>query len=195
MQKTLLSTLLFVVLLTLTLTPLASANFTVANDSNMKVSVIYGYWDADQNLFRIRGYYHIPPNGSRSLWVPAKVTKVFARIWTRVDVVKHDRDNYSSSRVHPKRAFDVFYKQDGTIVRSNVPHKELVKRSNFYQYDNNTTFRYKEGEDDTPVNIPDPNLRAAIEKKLGKTSGGCDQPGRYAETDSTAHVWSGGASH
>ena len=172
MRKTNLAISLFV-LLTLTLTQLASADFTVANDSNTKVSVIYGYWDGDKNLFRIRGYYHIPPNEAKALRVPAKVTKVFARIWTRVDVVKQDRDNYSSSKVHPKRAFDVFYKQDGTIVQSNVPHNELVKRSDFYQYDNNTTFRYNEVvEEDAvvedawdpnrPVNIPDPNLRAAI---------------------------------
>ena len=150
-------------------TALASGSFTVANDSDVKISVIYGYWDGDQSRFRIRGYYHIPPNESKSLWAPAKVTEVFARIWTQADVVKHDRDSYQSSKVHPRLAFDVFYKQDGTIVRSDVPHDELVTRSDFYKYANNTTFRYQPGNGS--VNIPDPNLRAAIEKALGKTSG------------------------
>ena len=134
-----------VLMLILTLTPLASAGFTVANDSDVKIEVIYGYWDGDQNLFRIRGYYHILPNESKSLWAPAGVTEVFARIWQSQsnNVVKHDRDSYQSSKVHPRLAFDVFYKQDGTIVRSDVPHNELVTRSDFYKYANNTTFRYK----------------------------------------------------
>ena len=169
MQKTLLSTLLFV-LLTLTLTPLASAGFTVANDSDVKIEVIYGYWDVDQNLFRIRGHYHISPNKSTTLWTPAKVTEVFARIWSKdAGVAKYDRDSYQSSRVHPKLAFDVFYKQDGTIVRSDVPNNELVTRGDFYKYANNTTFRYQPGNGS--INIPDPNLRAAIEKALGKAKG------------------------
>ena len=159
-----------VLMLMLTLTPLASAGFTVANDSDVKIEVIYGYWDGDQNLFRIRGYYHIPPNESKSLWTPAGVSEVFARIWQSQsnNVVEHDRESYQSSRVHPRLAFDVFYKQDGTIVKSDVPNNELVTRSDFYKYANNTTFRYQPGNG--AVTIPDPNLRAAIEEALGKVS-------------------------
>ena len=153
-------------------TALASGSFTVANDSDVKIEVIYGYWDGEQSRFRVKGYYHIPPNESKSLWTPAKVTEVFARIWQSQsgNVVEHDRESYQSSRIHPRLAFDVFYKQDGTIVRSDVPHNELVTRGDFYKYANNTTFRYHQPGGGS-VNIPDPNLRAAIKEALGKASG------------------------
>ena len=164
-----------VLMLMLTLVPLASAGFMVVNDSDIAIMVIYGYWDysywddGDEGIFRIRGYYHVPPNESGLLWTPEEVTEVFARIWPQTQdyVVEHDRESYEFP-VHPRLAFEVFSEADGTIVESNVPHDELVTRGDFYEYANNTIFRYQGGGS---VNITDPNLRAAIEEALGKASG------------------------
>ena len=66
MQKTLLSLSLFVLLM-LTLTQLAAADFTVTNDSNERLKVIYAYFDPGEDAFRIKGYYHINPGGVQTV--------------------------------------------------------------------------------------------------------------------------------
>ena len=169
MQKTLLSLSLFVLLM-LTLTQLAAADFTVVNDSNERLKVIYSYFDPSEDAFWIKGYYHINPGNSKRLKVPENVDQVVARIWTASEAVVHDRPTYWTWAVHPRRAFEVVYKHKERIVlQSNVPREELVAFDDFYAYANNTTFTYQPGNGS--VNIPDRYLSDAIEKALGKVIG------------------------
>ena len=164
---------IFLVLLMLTFAQSTPADFTVINNSTTEtVAVIYSYWDLTQNAWRIQGYYHVKPQKSRKLSVPENVDTVYARIWSASRMVKHDRKEYQSSAVHPQEAFNVVYLNDGTIIQSDVPQEELVTRTDFYGYPNNSPFTFTQFQDEeAPVNIPDPNLRAAIEEALGKAPG------------------------
>ena len=115
MRKALLITTIFL-LLTLTLTQLAAADFTVANDSNTKVKVIYVYFDPSQEAFRIKGYYHINPGKSKRLKVPDEVDQVVARIWTASEVVGHDRSVI----------LDMGSPSEKGILKAYDPHEDRV---------------------------------------------------------------------
>ena len=135
-------------LLTLTLTPLAVADYTIFNTHDTQTAwVVYSTWRPASNDFpagfRTRGWYRVRPGETRTLSVPAGNSWVYLRITrpypTEIRPGDHEtRDNFLVW-MHPNRAFTAVETADGTFLASDWDQDDLVQER-FYEYANGGRF-------------------------------------------------------
>ena len=129
-------------LLTLTMTQLVPANYSVFNGRDTTNAwVTYSYWNG--NFYRTRGWYKVEPGELQQLYVPSWVVDVYVRI-ERNGLVRPSnhatRLNYILW-IHPRKAFTVHEDVvNDAIAYSSVNRAELVKTAGFYKYSNGGRF-------------------------------------------------------
>ena len=135
-------------LLTLTLTPLAIADYTIFNGHDTQSAwVVYstrrsasGGWPAG---FRTWGWYQVKPGETRTLSVPSGNKWVYVRVThpypTEILPSDHQtRDNFPVW-MHPNRAFTAVETASGTFLDSDWDQDALVQER-FYEYANGGRF-------------------------------------------------------
>lgn len=152
MRKTILS--IFILTL-LTLTQLATADFTVSNDSNTTILFTLSRYlnagvYAGNNYpagWRVQGWFEVLPGGSIVFPVPAANNpNVFLHIIRRDQSEIKPTDHASRVSggwlIHPTNAFIVVEKADGTgkLLKSDQLANQLI-RKNHYGYPNGSFIR------------------------------------------------------
>ena len=155
--------LLLVVLLTLTLPPLTTADYTIFNGHDTQNAwVVYSTWRAASGGwpagFRTRGWYRVRPGETRTLSVPSGNKRVYLRITHPYPAEIQPSDHPTRSNflfwMHPNRAFTAVETADGTFLDSNWDQDALVQKR-FYEYANGGRF-----------NIPGPSGLSPSETAL-----------------------------
>ena len=138
-------------LLTLTLTPLAIADYTVFNGHDTQSAwVVYstrrsasGGWPAG---FRTRGWYRVRPGETRTLSVPSGNSWVYLRITRLYPTEIRPRDHQTRDNflfwMHPNRAFTAVETVNGTFLDSDWDQDALVQER-FYEYANGGRFNIR----------------------------------------------------
>ena len=148
-------------LLTITIIPLATANYLVYNGSKDESAyVAYAYFDpggnsaADSTVstvtvykpagYRVSGYYRVKPGSFRDLGVPSKTKDVYVRI-TRAGLIRpenHEKRDSYAFHLHPTKAFSLVESGDGRILKEpdGIRRSELVNTGGFYKYSNGGRF-------------------------------------------------------
>ena len=193
MRKTLLKPILFIFLgIACLVSEVASAEWkdnTVVNQTTHPVTVIYSTWrGASRGIpsgYRTRGYFRVSPGKQRRFQAWANNRIYFLIQKDRQTIKPHAGTETLSFWVHPNLDFTVVSQQlNSAVPRTQLtytsrPATSLTHQDGFMRYNNGARITVTENWRpvpskaalNAPVNIPDPNLRAAIEKKLGKTSG------------------------
>ena len=136
--------LIFIFLIaTLIQTPLATADFLIANGSATEDAwVIYSIWrsaSADWPAgWRTRGYYKVEPGGTRNLFVPEDNTWVYIRVKRAGKEIKptdHATRDNSSFWIHPSQAFTVVETSEGDFLKSDHG-KSSLEKADLYKYRN-----------------------------------------------------------
>ena len=128
---------------TLTLTQLATADYTITNGSATEPAwVIYSAWrGADANWpagYRTKGYYKIEPGDTRNLLVPENNTWIYIYVKRAGKEVKppaHATRDAFPFWIHPSRAFIVVETAEGDFLKSNHGRWSL-ERADLYKYRN-----------------------------------------------------------
>ena len=141
MRKTTFSIIVFVVL-TLTITQLAGADYRLTNGTTEDVWAVYsilepasGNWPEG---WRTKGWYKIEPGATRNLIIPQDNTWVYIRVENAEGEIKppdHEtRDKYLFW-IHPFEPFTVVETNEGEFLRSNRVEWSL-EQADLYEYRN-----------------------------------------------------------
>ena len=140
--------ILIVGLLTLTLTPLATSDYSIFNGHDTQTAwVVYSTWRPASGDwpagFRTWGWYRVKPGETRTLSVPSGNKWVYVRVThpypTEILPSDHQtRDNFPVW-MHPNRAFTAVETASGTFLASDWDQDALVQKR-FYEYANGGRF-------------------------------------------------------
>ena len=155
-------TVSMLVLITLMLVHLASADYLVYNGSKTeKAYVVYAYYDLNKSKvgsqhsavqvyrppgYRVQGHYIVEPGTFKNLSVPDGTTDVYVRIRKDGQVIKPNRPaskNFNYTFNVTNKAFSSLELTDGKIYNfsgKGVNKSDFVRESGFYSYKNGGVF-------------------------------------------------------
>ena len=148
---------------TLIQTPLATADFLVANGSATEDAwVIYSTWRAASDGFpagfRTQGWYKIEPGGTQSLFVPEDNTLLYIRVvdpdGTEIKPLDHTTRSTSRFWMHPTRIFTTVQTVAGEFLESDF-HQASLTTDTLYEYTNEGIHIITKRTDCDPVGPPD----------------------------------------
>ena len=203
-------------LLILTFTQLAVAQGNwkenrVTNQTSETLHVVFSTWRAASGTvtetgYRTVGYYNIPP-GDFEKFYGYQNNPIYLQIQTHTgDPIKPETNTATVRSWLPnsdKRdgfAFNIVTPVFGTatpapISFTSVPKAQLSNRDGFIKYPNNSQIRVTdawvavaESPPNPTVNIPDTELRSAIERELKRPA---NTPITQADMETLTDVWSG----
>ena len=131
-------------ILTLTTIQLASADYSITNDSTTETAwVIYSVWRPASGDWpagwRTQGWRRIEPSGTENLSVPAGNTWVYIRVErpyrTEIKPPDHATRDSAPFWIHPSRAFRVVETNEGEFLKSNHV-KWSLETADLYKYRN-----------------------------------------------------------
>ena len=156
--------LIFIFLIaTLIQTPLATADFLVANGSATEDAwVIYSTWSAASDGFpagyRTQGWYKIEPGGTQTLFVPEGNTLLYIRVedpaGTEIKPLDHETRRNYRFWMHPTRRFTTVETAEGEFLDSNL-HQASLTTDTLYEYTNEGIHIITKRTDCEPVGPPD----------------------------------------
>ena len=148
---------------TLIQTPLATADFLVANGSATEEAwVIYSTWRAASDGFpagfRTQGWYQIEPGGTQTLFVPEGNTRLYIRVeepdGTEIKPLDHETRSKSRFWMHPTRIFTAVETSEGEFLDSDLNQASLTTAT-LYKYTNDGIHIITKRTDCDPVGPPD----------------------------------------
>ena len=157
-------------ILTLTITQLATADYSIGNGSATEAAwVTYGSWQAASDGwpagFRTGGWYKVEPSGFRNLPVPSYNTWVYIRVERAGKEIKPPdqatRDQLLF-QIHPSKAFTVVETPEGAVLKSNV-NRWSLEQAEFYVYRNGEGHTVT---DDPGQNLPDLPARQIYDQAI-----------------------------
>ena len=134
------------VLLTLTFTQVAPADYTVLNGSKHDVYLIVSTWmESTKDIpagFRTNGYYKIDPGDFFTIgWGSSDY---YIRMHIGVDAIIKPSDSATRGTyafwVEPKKPFMVVEKANGELLYGSGGMENLTQTGGFYKYPNGGTF-------------------------------------------------------
>ena len=180
---------LILLLLTLSMTPFATAQQEniINNATNETLYVISSTnFGAEGDIpagYRTSGWKAIAAGGERSFWA-YDPHKIHFQIWKAGEPVKPDSATQTFAFwINRDANFDIVTRQEinADITREQLLYSShgttpLTHHDGFIRYDNNSNITVTNAwvpvsQGNTPVNIPDPALRADIEEELDKNPG------------------------
>ena len=131
-------------ILILTTIQLASADYSITNDSTTETAwVIYSVWspanDGWPAGWRTRGWFKIEPGSTKNLSVPVQSPSVYIRVErpyrTEIKPPDHATRDRAPFWIHPSQAFRVVETNEGEFLKSN--HVEWsLETADLYKYRN-----------------------------------------------------------
>ena len=167
--KTTFLTIVFV-LLTLTTTPLAIADYEITNDSSSETAwAIYSTWrpanDDWPEGWRTMGWYRILPGDTLTLQVPSDNASVYLRVerpyQTEIKPLDHATRDRSLFWIHPSYAFTVVETNGGDFLKSDHRLQSLEK-VDFYKYRNGGAHTIS----DALQNLPDLTAQEIFDQSI-----------------------------
>ena len=155
--------LIFIFLIaTLVQTPLATADFLVANGSASEDAwVIYSTWHSASAGwpagYRTQGWYRIEPGGTQNLFVPENNTLLYIRVedpsGNEIKPLDHATRDSSPFWMHPTRIFTAVETNEGEFLDSDL-NRASLRTATLYKYTNEGIHIITKRTDCDPVQGP-----------------------------------------
>ena len=176
MQKTTFTLSLFVIL-TLSLTSLGIADFTVINNSNKNAWMASQKWRKKTANYpeghRTTGWYKISPGQSQLFREPdpdedgaSNYVWVYIEFFGGPEIRPVDHENRDSrlSWIRPKKKFTIVESAEGDFLKGDVPKNQLVQKDLYrYKYSESLTLRVLANGTLEPSDLFEPEEEVAAE--------------------------------